>query len=198
MIKIHMQRGWRNNIINQTERFPNLPPCFQSGYWEAWPPLPHPPCKTRAHSLRPLCKWHSHHFCLVSTGLMYVMPNVLISAGSSASPGWLCFRLGKNKMSGVLLLWHHSATPYFNSVLSWQKHSINPALQSSSAYPSDVPVAGRIHCIHRQRDIRVTQICPLITPSECLLGPFLSLYLPAVIFLSKYFLWYFHPKDLQV
>ena len=32
MIKIHMQRGWRNNTTNQTERFSNQPPCFQRCY----------------------------------------------------------------------------------------------------------------------------------------------------------------------
>lgn len=38
------------------------------------------------------------------------------------SQEWLCFRLGKNKVVGVSLLLHGSATPYFNSLLSWQKH----------------------------------------------------------------------------
>lgn len=43
-----------------------------------------------------------------------------------------------------------------------------------------------------------TQICLVSTLCEHLLGLSLSLSLPAAIFLMKYFLWYFQPKDIRI
>lgn len=98
-------------------------------------------------------------------------------------------------MGFVVVAWFHNTLFQLSAELA---KALN---QPSSAYPSAVPVAGRLCNIHWQCDTRVTQICLVITPFERLLGPSLSLSLPAAIFtnfLTKYFLWYFQLKDVRI
>lgn len=124
----------------------------------------------------------SHHFCLVSTGLMSVMLNLLSSAGSTTSPTVVMFLdLVRTRCQGFcwwcITLQHHIST-----LLSWQKHYIN---QVCNPAPLTLWMfrVGRLCYVHWQCDTPGTQICLVITPSDCLVGSPLSLFLSAAFFL---------------
>lgn len=91
---------------------------------------------------------------------------------------WLRFKLCKNKMSGVLLLLHHSVTPYFQLSAELAKALNQPSstTQLPALLSSPFRCAGSRTTLqfHQQCVTLGAQICLVITPFECLPGLFLS------------------------